>query len=173
MSDSRKADIRLSLPGDWWYFAAAFHEAHRADRVGIAGHGTGNVYTYAVAVRPEEQYTPAIPLGEILFTSDGNYTQVYITFSVPSAEPFWRGVESFLRKMAALARAHRQEAIGTTPDEIIEYYYRSRAAGGKVTLTQLAEQAGLSYSYITKAKMKYDRAGKWGSRVKETVKDGT
>lgn len=49
-------------------------------------------------------------------------------------------------------------------DLLIETYYRSRAAGGKITLKQLADQAGITATYLSTKKTAYDKAGKWGSK---------
>lgn len=49
-------------------------------------------------------------------------------------------------------------------DSAIEHYYRSRAAGARITLKQAAEQAGLSYTALRQHKVQYDAAGKWGSK---------
>lgn len=46
----------------------------------------------------------------------------------------------------------------------IEHYYRSKAAGGKITLRQVAAQTGYSYGYLRQCKMAYDAAGKWGCK---------
>lgn len=54
-------------------------------------------------------------------------------------------------------------AVCCTADEAIEHYYRSRARGSDTTLKAVALKTGHSYSYLRKAKVTYDKAGKWGS----------
>lgn len=49
-------------------------------------------------------------------------------------------------------------------EQVIERYYRSRAAGARTTLRQLAKDTGFSYGYLRSVKVEYDRAGKWGSK---------
>ena len=62
----------------------------------------------------------------------------------------------------------RPGTIGDAAEKAIEYYYRARAAQTKawrkLTLRRIAQERGLSYSTLTKCKMAYDAAGKWGSR---------
>lgn len=48
-------------------------------------------------------------------------------------------------------------------EKIVEIYYRSRAAGSCVTMTELAQMFGYSPSWLSQAKAAYDAAGKWGS----------
>ena len=53
-------------------------------------------------------------------------------------------------------------------DAVLQRYYRRRAAGAwpRVTLRDMAKETGISYSTLTKRKMEYDRAGKWGAKHK-------
>jgi hypothetical protein len=61
-----------------------------------------------------------------------------------------------------------QEIRPLTSQGVIELYYRSKAAGSKITLQKLADQYGLAVGALKTAKRRYDAAGKWGSKaVKE------
>lgn len=42
--------------------------------------------------------------------------------------------------------------------ELIEYYYRVRGQGKRITLREVAELGGVSYNAIRKRKMSYDAA---------------
>jgi len=57
---------------------------------------------------------------------------------------------------------HCGEEIVSTADVAIEWYYRSRAAGSKITLKQVAERYNLSHDYLRQAKSAYDKAGRAG-----------
>jgi len=50
------------------------------------------------------------------------------------------------------ARTLRRRSIGPTVDAVIEEYNRRKAAGSSTTLRQLANDAGMSYSYVRKRK---------------------
>lgn len=66
---------------------------------------------------------------------------------------------------------HCGQLIETFPsptDYVIGLYYRRKARGVKVTLRQIAEEHGYNYSYLSQVKVAYDKAGKWGSKRKET-----
>jgi hypothetical protein len=49
-------------------------------------------------------------------------------------------------------------------EQAIEHYYRSKAAGSRITIEKVAQQTGFSAGYLREVKMRYDRDGKWGSR---------
>jgi hypothetical protein len=166
MSD--KADIRLTLPGDWWHLAAAFGAistipAPHPDR--LDGVMTDAGYTFTA-------YHDAAGhnLGAITFAGRQGTTTIQVRVSWPRYDPYWREIIERLRGFSRDTRALRRAAAGATPDVLIERYYRSRAAGGKVTLKQLAETAGISPNYLYQKKMEYDRAGGRGSTTNKPPK---
>lgn len=74
--------------------------------------------------------------------------------------------EKELTYLAEVVEQVRQlhEMTRPTANDIVETYYRRKAAGGKVTLKMLAEESGYTYAYLQKAKQRYDAAGRWGSK---------
>jgi hypothetical protein len=147
--------IRRTFTGDWWYFAGAL-KALLTSQGFTPNDGPqrdGRVL-YAGGDWTHDQVT---------ITGKDSKTTMVVEIYAPERAESWRKIVLLLEEMAIHARFMRQQVIGTTPQELIETYYRSRAAGGKVTLKQLAQQAGISYSYLTKAKMAYDHSGKFGS----------
>ncbi len=170
MTDWRKAqaDVHFTIWGDRWWYAGALVGLYHASGKRLMAIPAGE--NFSISKRTDQPYEPSQPLGDITLVGSEGYTDVYITLAAPEAEHIWREeIIPFLRNMAAIARQGRRETIGTTPDELIEYYYRSRAAGGKVTLKQLAEDAGMGYGVLRKRKMEYDARGGWGSKRNKTV----
>jgi hypothetical protein len=169
MSDPRaaQADLTFALPGEeWWYFSGALYAHERDVRVTPRIQPGVAAATVSVAEELPEQSAVA-PLGEMAFIPGDGRTQVYVTFAAHTAEvaAFWSTVRTFLEKLARQARSHRQTAgRGMTPDEAIEWYYRSKAAGRKITLKQVAGLTGMNYEALKKHKQRYDAAGKWGSK---------
>lgn len=169
MSDWRaaQADLTFTLPGEeWWYFVAAInthYEGVRATpRLSSGAFGPG-----VWVGEHQAGHEVATARGEMAFAPADGYTQVYVTFAAHTGEgaAFWDGVQTFLEIFARQARFIRQTAgRGWTPAEAIEYYYRSRARGSKMTLKQAAELAGINYEVLKKHKQRYDAAGKWGSK---------
>jgi hypothetical protein len=62
---------------------------------------------------------------------------------------------------------HCGKPFRAAASNVIETYYRRKAAGGKVTLKQLAEETGYSVAGLKVAKQRYDAAGKWGSKTRK------
>jgi hypothetical protein len=163
----------VTIHMEWWIVAAAFHliyqqpEPHPTSPIADSATLNDQLQRYTFNVYLQDFDTP---LGTMVLRPKDGSTQVQTMSEAEQYIPYWQALVQLLSSFAATALELRRKEIGARPDELIETYYRSRAAGGKITLKQLAAQAGISYSYITKAKMAYDRAGKWGSRVKELVK---
>lgn len=164
MSDE-SIQIRRRLPCEWWPLAGQLRAALDRRRGDPDLRWTSQPASSGCIIHIGP-HPLASPIAQFMFVGKDDSTTLVVTtiaHNVPK-------IQSFIDDLAAMAREARDArrgSVGETPDELIEEYYRRRAAGSKVTLKQLAAQAGISYSYITKAKMKYDRAGKWGSRTSE------
>jgi len=170
MSDWRreKADLWATLRGDWWYFAGAFFVRYTMPTTN-ATYGnidSGGVTQNVSAILQTSGLGQS--LGSITFVAGDDETHVYITYANEEeyTAVFWQGAVKFLREMSAHARHFRREAIGPTAEEVIETYYRRRAKGVKVTMTQLAKEFDFNPNYLRTVKGAYDKAGKWGSKSK-------
>lgn len=82
-----------------------------------------------------------------------------------------RGIKRRIERLERIQQAEKQ-APAVCPccgrplsaETAIERYYRSRAAGSRKTLRQIALDTVYSYDYLRKVKRQYDAAGKWGSK---------
>lgn len=164
MSDKELTiEIRRHLPGEWWYFAGQLRAALNRKR------GDPDWEWYNQPTSPTGCIIHIGPrlarrrIASVIFVGKGESTTL-VVHTIPSNLPHVQPLIDDLEATAREAREARRDSIGETPDELIEEYYRRRAAGSKVTLKQLAEQAGMSYSWLRQRKMEYDRAGKWGSK---------
>lgn len=157
-----QSTIRLTLAGDWWYYAGALKTLLSVD--GFTPNDGPQRDGWSISAGDWIQDT-AIVTGK-----DGR-TSVTITIRNPNPAPRWHRYADQLEEMSTHAREMRRDAYGPTGEEVIEIYYRSRAARGKkVTLKQLAEQYGFNVTYLSQAKRIYDAAGKWGSKAKNEPK---
>jgi hypothetical protein len=160
MSD-RQSIIRLNLVGDWWYYAGALKTLLSVD--GFIPNDTPQRDGWSMSAGDWTQDTA------ILTGKDGR-TTVTITIRNPEPAPRWHHYARQLEDMSTHAREMRRDVYGPTGEEVIEIYYRSRSAGSKITLKQLAEQYGFNVTYLSQAKRLYDAAGKWGSKAKKAPK---
>jgi hypothetical protein len=160
-----KADLWATLRGDWWYYAGAFYAYYQLPTLrAFYGNVHGNGVTQKAAVI-RDLGGIGQSLGEITFVGSDDETHVFVTFSeIEEAPHFWQNAIQVLKEMSAHARHFRTSAIGMTADDVIETYYRRRAAGSKVTIQQLADEFDFSPNYLRTAKAAYDKAGKWGSK---------
>lgn len=101
-------------------------------------------------------------LGELRFTR-GATAAIVRGEVAPEVYSYCADLVETLDRIAGLGHNVRRW-YEPNADEVIERYYRSRAAGARTTLRQLAEDTGLSYEALKKHKQRYDRAGKWGSK---------
>jgi hypothetical protein len=167
MSEEETTEMRFTIPGgEWWYFASMI-------QIGIfeplAWPGT------RMETRPNphgctiEITSGATRLAAATITSTGEQTTIAVIAHTAHAA-VWQTLLLTVQRMAENARQIRRNARGPTGEDVIEIYYRSRAAGGKTTLRQLAAQYGFNPSYLSQVKKQYDEAGKWGAKVKAEPK---
>jgi hypothetical protein len=97
----------------------------------------------------------------------GGVTQVQVKTHPDSVER-WQRTLVFLATVVDIAKSF-DEMTRPTAAAVIETYYRRKAAGGKVTLKQLAEETRYSLAYLKTAKRRYDTAGGWGSKKKSKL----
>lgn len=109
-------------------------------------------------------------IADVWLSGDATTTRIRI-ISTHQHAALWTDALAFLNIFAS-GHDMITRTMEPTPDQVIEYYYRSRAAGRRVTLRQIAKERGISYSTLTKHKMAYDAGGGWGSRKKEKTKIG-
>jgi hypothetical protein len=150
------------LPGEWWWLSVVFMAMwqHRNPCPkyphNFTTHADGWEGTPAMEQDGQQ-------LGTIRFTEAKSTTKVRIV--APSAfQSYWDEIMGELFQHAHAAQGRRRIAWGSTPEGLVEYYYRSRARGSRVTLKQIADQTGFNYDYLRKVKARHDRAGKYGSR---------
>jgi hypothetical protein len=154
---------RLTLTGDWWYFAGALKMLLTRRGIELTTEGQeGNGWVFTL---------PGWPQDTVHITSFDNKTTIVIIQRHPESAVLWQDIKAQLEDMATYAREMRRDVHGPTGEEVIEIYYRARAAGGrKVTLKQLAEQYGFNVTYLSQAKRIYDAAGKWGAKAQNEPK---
>jgi len=82
-----------------------------------------------------------------------------------------RGVKQRVERLERIQQAEQQSPAicpccgrPLSAEAAIERYYRSRAAGSRKTLRQIAMETIYSYDYLRKVKRQYDADGKWGSK---------
>jgi hypothetical protein len=153
---------------DWWLVTAAFEMI--ANKLppypDIFSMGTSverelkHIRYSAIADSPDGSY---VSVGIITFRLKGNSTEVETRSDSEEFISYWRNILEALSAFVAATTRIRQ-AYELTADDVVERYYRSRAAGSRTTIKQLAEQYGFSYESLKKHKQRYDAAGKWGSR---------
>jgi hypothetical protein len=110
-------------------------------------------------------------IADVDFRASGGITHVQVK-THPGAVEDWQKELSFLAEAVSNAYSFDELARPSAGD-VIEIYYRRKAAGGKVTLKQLAEETGYSLAYLKTAKRRYDAAGRWGSKKKSKLPDST
>lgn len=162
MSDDLLKPMHGTVPGDWWTIAAAFQNlaAYLAKDKNIAqpfGGPGRDGYTVAL------YGTDRTRLGEITFSGRNGQTDITIIPASMASMEYWTYTFERLQIFARAAHDLRRENQPTA-DEVIQRYYKSRAAGGRKTLRQIVEETTYSYDYIRKAKRAYDAAGKYGSK---------
>lgn len=95
----------------------------------------------------------------------GDPTVLYIRAKdYRGAVEYWKNMIKLLGSIALETQSIRR-MVEPHADEVIERFYRTRAAGKRITLKQLAEQTGYSYSWLRQAKVVYDRRGGFGSKA--------
>jgi hypothetical protein len=150
--------IERALEGDWWYFAglalAILAAARARYRVGPAGAGReGVVITIGAPFTSE---------AAIRITRANDTTALAIIYD-PAHTVQMQQIALLLHETSLQAEDVRR-TWAPSGEDVIERYYRARAAGGRATLRQIAQDTGFSYGYLRSVKAAYDKAGKWGSK---------
>jgi hypothetical protein len=158
MSEESTELFNATLPGEAWWISALFVAALRSARPGASA----PIMWQGIDVR--EMWIEPEPPGVISFTASGESTAVRIVAPL-WAGPFWLDLAEAMTTAAKHAQNQRRRA-SLTAERVIERYYRIKAAGGKTTLRQLAEEYGYHPNYLSQVKRQHDAAGKWGSKVK-------
>lgn len=108
---------------------------------------------------------------EIVFTVTGNRTAITLRATgTPEQRDAWRAILDNITIIANDARSIQIAIAGPKGMDVIEEYYRARAAGRKVTLRQLAAQYGFNAKYLSDVKRAYDAAGGYGAKKKDSDK---
>lgn len=173
MSNEIVKEINGTLPGDWWTLAAAFtqlaaylpYEEYKPRPVSGPDHGGFHATVYGGPIAGGL-------LGRIQFSGSDGQTLIVITPATPASVPYWEYTIERLQMFNDLARQLRRDTEPTAY-ELVERFYRARAAGAKVTLKQLAQQYRMNYSYLRAVKAEYDKSGGWGSKVLGTTSTKT
>lgn len=173
MSEKRPTDeIHAEIAADWWVLAGALEAELLHEWAELAEHMEGSEpllplpRLYGKLLR--QGYTvdiygalPARPLTTIVFEPQPQGTRIHI-LAFRQQRRYWERKVEFLAILHERTQAIHQLA---TPDydTAIERFYRMRAQHSRVTLRQIAEDAGLSYAALRKRKMAYDRRGGYGA----------
>jgi hypothetical protein len=144
-----------TIRGEWWWIAVLFdyviHQTSIKTDV-LRSPGIQPPGGYRATLRNNE----IGDLGTITITGTESDTHIYITAPV-EAVGYWQEIIAALQRATTHARRYKRSMIGPVIDQTLDTYYRLRAAGSKVTLKQLATQADVSYPYLRKRKIAYDR----------------
>jgi hypothetical protein len=162
--------IEGTIAADWWILAGALQallnrDYYRYDDAPSSDSGLKeDGYDFAIYERGQPDHV----LARVVFSIGPSPTPVRIEAQrLPGVYAYCEGLYQFLDLLAGGADIIRRR-FQPTADNAIETYYRSRAAGSKITLRQLAVRTGYSYDYLRKAKRRYDAAGRWGSKKEPT-----
>lgn len=101
-------------------------------------------------------------VGELRFIRHPDFTLVRVRV-LEDFYPYCANMVEFLDRLTSFAQILRQRYT-ISAEGAIERYYRSRAAGSRKTLRQIATETAYSYDYLRKVKRQYDADGKWGSK---------
>jgi hypothetical protein len=161
-----------ALAVEWWLLAAAFElifqHVHPHPNLRIPGSNTkeGQLqsYIYDVYIDTEGPDEMGTPLGTLALTPKDSSTRVRTISESEQFIPYWQAILEQLEAFATSTKKLKKRFSTPTAERVIETYYRRRAAGGKVTLSTLAEEYGYNPSYLRAVKAEYDKAGKWGSK---------
>jgi hypothetical protein len=148
--------IHLVLPGVELWHCIAFIKAERP-RAEIRKPGP------YLELTTQNNYQQDFNTGRVVASISGEHTIVAIQ-PEPGYEDAWRQFAERLEKFAWAAHEARLN-MAPNPDELVERYYRSRAAGTKMSLRKFAESTNVNYEALKKWKQSYDRRGGWGSKT--------
>jgi hypothetical protein len=154
------------LPGEWWYLAGALMAEFDRDGVRYYTYPRQQAVSINVYIGPVR--VPSRPTATITLRAVPAGTAVGHSFDGENV--YWKAKYLHLKAIAQNALSvHKM--VEPTYDELVERYYRSRSQHGRrVTLRQIAEEAGVSYASLRKRKMEYDQRGGWGSNKPEQSK---
>jgi hypothetical protein len=160
-----------SMPGDWWNVGAAFVQlaAYLPDTYHPRPTAPSGAIRGEYRVMVHGGISGSGELGEAIFTGNDGRTDITIRPANTASIGYWQRAVERLRMFVETARDLRRDALGPSGEEVIELYYRSKAAGGKVTLKALAEQYGFNRKYLSNVKRAYDARGGWGAKSITTV----
>ena len=166
--------IEGTIAADWWVLAGAFQALLYHDEYRDQDEGRAPVvpsYTsapdqggYSFTLTDPSPHVIGRVIGRVQFIRNDGATTIRMLIAPEIHAYCWRLYQT-LDLMIGGARDFRR-LFEPSAEQVIERYYHSRAQGTRITLKQLAEQTGFSYSYLRTVKAAYDKAGKWGSRSK-------
>lgn len=167
-----KVDER-PIAADWWLLASAaqtllLHDRQR-DEGRCAEDETPRAprHTSSIPERDGQRLNLGSPhrigynVGTLRFTKEPGGTLARIEVA-PAFYEYCLTLVDRLAQIIGSARSFQQDQ--PTAADVVETYYRRKAAGGKATLKMLAEETGYSLGALKKAKRQYDAAGRWGSK---------
>ena len=158
MSDTTK--IETTIAGDWRLLAGILAaDVMRAGQHPVSEERRNGFHMTIFAKKGEEEID-----ADIVLRGVGGTTIVQVKTPAGGLER-WNQVLLFLARSVQFTESY-DELTRPRAAEVIETYYRRKAAGGKVTLKVLAEETGYSLAYLKTAKRRYDAAGLWGSKKK-------
>lgn len=158
------SDIDRTIPGDWMTIAGVLggmlSYARNRDKTRPTHSGGPEQDGYKFTVFDGRSVGRVI--ADVWLYNDA--AGCHIKVSGPRADE-WSDLLDQLNQIAIYIDNIRQIAAPDA-DAVLSHYYHARAQGNRVTLKQLAEQAGIPYSTLTKRKMVYDRLGGYGAKKK-------
>jgi hypothetical protein len=159
---SEPLKIERVLHCEWWVLRAAYQAIANKIPPGIDDyHGVFTQGGWSLITGGDE-YAGYLSLNAN--DDKSSETKLFIEDLLGNHREYWQAIVKELERFVLrLHEGRRQHA--KTAEDIIEIYYRSRAAGSKVTLRELAEQYGFNSKSLSNAKRVYDARGGWGSKV--------
>lgn len=154
------------ITGEWWWIAALIDALHRFIEISDNNYPSELRHeAHAGGGWSASIHQGGREIGNIKLTPDDAATNVQIVCE-PAYQSFWARLWFEVDNAAKTARETRRSAHHSSAEGAIEYYYRARAQGRRISLGQIAADTGFSEAYLRKVKVSYDKAGKWGSKRK-------
>ena len=151
---------------EWWILRAAFIQTYK-NAPPYPERSTDQWIQHGWQTTMYETSGEQKEVGSIKMTGEDIETTIVVEDLWGEFEVYWQHTLLSLERFNLNVNQARLNIFQKTPEKAIEYYYRVRARGRKITIGEVARLADFSESYLRKIKVDYDRAGKWGSKSRK------
>lgn len=156
------------FPGEWWHLAGTLMadlDRDRAQGMAVRYYAYAQTKGVSISAYIGPVRVPSRPTAIITLRAVAAGTAV--AYGTSGDDAYWEAKYTHLKAVAQNALSVHK-LVEPSYDELVERFYRSRSQGGRrLTLRQIAEEAGVSYASLRKRKMEYDQHGGWGSNKSE------